>query len=111
MKTKNSSNAPRDQTPGDIRYCNYTIEFPDGETWSDYTHIAGGLESWIKRTALYKMNREAAIKLMQKGEYAWYVSHGRMGRVRHRMQISEEKCERKWGLNSKIKIVSSGPGR
>lgn len=97
MKTKNSSLAPRDQTPGDIRYCNYYLEFPDGEVWSDYTHIAGGLEAWIKNTALYKMNPDAARALQRKGEYAWYVSHGTKGRVRHRMVISEEKCEQRWG--------------
>lgn len=103
MKTKNSSSSPKDQTPGDIRYCNYYIEFPDGEVWSDYTHIAGGLESWITRTTLHKMNPEAARMLIKKGEYHWYVSHGPLGRVRHRMVVSDTPCERKWGLNNKIK--------
>lgn len=102
MKTKNSSAAPRDSTQGLIRYCNYYVEFPDGDRWSDYTHIAGGLESWISRTTLHKMNPEAARKLTQKGEYHWYVSHGDKGRVRHHMIISEIPCERKWGLNNQI---------
>lgn len=106
MKTKNSSSAPRNSTQGLIRYCNYTIEFPDGETWSDYVHIAGGLESWVTRTALHKMNPEAAKRLMQKGEYAWYVSHGKMGRVRHRMVVADTACERKWGTNTSALMKS-----
>ena len=97
MKTKNSSSRPRDLTPGDIRYCNYTLEFPDGSTWTDYTHVAGGLESWITRTRLHKTNPRAAEALIKKGEYHWYVSHGPLGKVRHHMQISDVKCERAWG--------------
>ena len=104
MKTKNSSSAPRDQTPGEIRYCNYYLEFPDGEQWSDYTHIAGGLESWITRTALYKMNPDAARMLMKKGEYHWYVRHGKMGSVRHRMVISATPCPRNWGRRKKTAL-------
>lgn len=102
MKTKNSAPSQKDSTQGLIRYLNYSIEFPGGEVWSDYSHIAGGLESWITRTALHKMNPEAAKRLMQKGEYAWYVSHGDKGRVRHMMKISETPCERKWGLNQSV---------
>jgi len=103
MKTKNSSSRPKDSTQGLIRYCNYYLEFPDGEIWSDYSHIAGGLESWVKRTALYKMNPDAARALVQKGEYHWYVSHGPAGRVRHHMKISDVACERKWGRNTKVR--------
>lgn len=107
MKTKNSSSRPKDSTQGLIRYCNYYLEFPDGEVWSDYAHVAGGLESWITRTALHKMNPDSARALMQKGEFAWYVSHGKTGRVRHRMEISETPCARKWGLNSKVQQRSA----
>lgn len=103
MKTKKSSSAPRNHTPGEVRYCNYYIEFPDGNQWSDYTHVAGGLESWVTRTALHKTNPEAAKRMIQKGEYHWYVSHGDMGRVRHHMVLSDTPCERRWGLNENIK--------
>lgn len=99
MKTKQSSSAPRDSTQGHIRYCNYTLEFPDGETWSDYSHVAGGLSSWITRTMLHKTNPEAAKRLLQKGEYHWYVSHGSLGRVRHHMKLADAPCERNWGVN------------
>lgn len=102
MKTKRSSSAPKDSTQGLIRYCNYYIEFPDGDIWTDCTHIAGGLESWITRTALHKINPDAAKSLMQRGEYSWYVSHGDKGRIRHRMVISETPIERKWGLNKQV---------
>lgn len=107
MKTKNSNSSPKDQTPGEIRYCNYYLEFPDGEVWSEYTYVAGGLESWITRTKLHILNPEAAKRLMQKGEYHWYVSHGKMGKVRHHMKLEAMPCERNWGLNKKI-IHQSG---
>lgn len=106
MKTKNSSRSPRNRTPGDIRYLNYYLEFPDGTVWSDYSHIAGGLESWITRTRLYKDNPDAARALVQKGEYHFYLSHGTMGRVRHHMVISDTKCEQNWGTG-KVKTKSA----
>lgn len=102
MKTKNSSQAPRDSTQGHIRYCNYYVEFPDGEVWSDYTHIAGGLESFITRTLLHRINPDAARNLIKKGEYHWYVSHGKLGKVRHRMVVSDVACERNWGKNKRV---------
>ena len=111
MKTKNSAITPRDSTQGHIRYCNYTLEFPDGEIWTDYTHIAGGLESWVTRTMLHKTNPDAARALIKKGEYHWYVSHGTMGRVRHHMKVSDTKCEQNWGSNrvkkGAIEVVKS----
>lgn len=99
MKTQNSSSRPRDATPGEIRYCNYYIEFPDGEVWSDYTHIAGGYNAWIQNTAIWRNNPDLARKLSIKGEAHWKDHNG----VTHRMKISDEACERKWGLNKKIK--------
>lgn len=106
MKTKNSSSRPKNHTPGEVRYCNYFLTFPDGEEWSEYVHIVGGLESWITNTTLHKMNPEAARKLVQKGEYHWYVSHPQ-GKVRHRMVLSETPCERKWGLGKKLRTSAS----
>lgn len=106
MKTKNSSSAPRDSTQGLIRYCNYYVEFPDGEVWSQYTHIAGGLLAWVKNTALYRANPDAARKLIKSGEFHWKVktmtTQG-LGSVIHRMVISEQPCAMNWGLNKKIK--------
>ena len=112
MKTKNSNRSPRDSTQGLIRYCNYFIEFPGnfqveemrGEIYQDSTHIAGGLVAWIKNTALYKSNIEAARKLMQTGEYHWKDQNGAL----HRMVISETPVERRWGLNKQNKHVSKG---
>jgi hypothetical protein len=97
MKSKNSNTRPRDATPGDIRYCLYSIEFPDGDVWTDYTHIAGGYNAWIKNTAIWKNNPDVARVLSQKGEAHWKDHNG----VTHRMKISETPCERKWGLNKK----------
>lgn len=99
MKTRNSNSAPRDSTQGLIRYCNYYLEFPDGEVWSDYSHIAGGLNSWIMRTAIWRTDVKRAQDLMRKGQTHWKDNNG----VTHRMQISETACTRKWGLNRKIK--------
>lgn len=103
MKTKNSSSAPRDQTPGDIRYCNYFLEFPDGETWSDYTHIAGGLNAWIMNTAVWKRNPELAQKLLKKGQAHWKDTNG----VTHRMVIAEKPCVQKWGTRRKQNLILS----
>jgi hypothetical protein len=105
MKTKNSNRAPRDQTPGEIRYLNYYLEFPDGEVWSDYTHVVGGFHSWIERTALHKMNPDAAARLKSKGEYHWYVDHGAAGRVRHHMKLSDTPCPSNWGKRKTLEIV------
>lgn len=99
MKTKNSNSSPKDSTQGLIRYLNYTLEFPDGERWTDYTHIAGGLNAWVVNTALWKTKPEAARRLIKTGEYHWKDNNG----VLHRMVISEWPCERKWGLNKSIK--------
>lgn len=99
MKTRNSSSRPTDNTPGQIRYCNYFLEFPDGEVWSDYTHVAGGYNAWIKNTAIWRNNPDVASKLASKGEAHWKDHNG----VIHRMKISDVACERKWGLNRKIK--------
>jgi len=102
MKTKNSSSAPRDSTQGLIRYCNYYLMFPDGEVWSDYTHIAGGFHSWVVRTSLFRSNPEAASKLLKKGDHHWKDKNG----VTHRMVISDAPCERKWGINQKVKRIA-----
>lgn len=109
MKTKNSSSAPRDSTQGLVRYLNYFIEFPDGEVWQQSTHIVGGLLAWVKNTALYRTNMEAARKLISTGEYHWKVPHNIAGKrtsVTHRMMISEAPVSTNWGLNKKIKHVS-----
>src|SRR4051812_11287944 len=99
MKTKNSSSRPEDWTPGVIRYCNYYLEFPDGDVWSDFTHVAGGFVSWIERTALWKKDPELARMLATKGEAHWKDHNG----VEHRMIISETPCNRKWGKPDRIK--------
>jgi len=99
MKTKNSTTRPKDSTQGLIRYCNYYIEFPDGEVWSDYTHIVGGYNAWIKNTAIWKQKPDLARRLAMKGEAHWKDHNG----VQHRMQVSETACERNWGLNKKVK--------
>jgi len=99
MKTKNTRNSPRDSTPGHIRYCNYFLEFPDGEVWSDALHIAGGFNAWIKNTALWRTKPDLARTLVMKGEAHWKDSNG----VGHRMIISDSPVERKWGLNKKHK--------
>lgn len=91
MKSKRSSAAPRDATPGEVRFCNYYIEMPDGDTWSDYTHIVGGLNAWIINTAIFRANPEAASSLLKSGEYHW-KDHNK---VLHRMVISNTPCERK----------------
>lgn len=106
MKTKNSNSAPRDSTQGEIRYLNYSLEFPDGEIWTDYTHVAGGLDSFITRTNLHVLNPDAARALVKKGEYHWYASHGALGRVRHHMKLSNEKCEQNWGSKRIIKGIN-----
>lgn len=99
MKTRNSRNAPRNKTPGEVRFCNYYVEFPDGDVWSDYTHIVGGFHAWIKNTALWRQNPELVGKLMKNGEAHWKDNNG----VTHRMVISDSACSRNWGLNKKIK--------
>lgn len=99
MKTKNSSSRPRDSAKGLIRYCCYFLEFPDGEVWSDYTHIAGGYNAWIQNTAIWKTRPDVARKLSMKGECHWKDHNG----VTHRMQVSDKPCERNWGLNKKIR--------
>lgn len=102
MKTKNSAPTPRDSTQGLIRYCNYYLEFPNGEVWHDSTHIAGGLHAWITNTRLYKTNPEAALRMIKSGEAHWKDSNG----VQHRMVLSETAVPRKWGLNKKIRRKS-----
>lgn len=99
MKTKNSSSRPTDSTPGLVRYCNYYLEFPDGEVWSDYTHIVGGYNAWIKNTAIWRNRPDLARNLALKGEAHWKDHNG----VGHRMKVSDTPCERKWGLNRQIK--------
>lgn len=100
MKTKNSNRSPRDSTQGLIRYCNYYLEFPDGDIWHDSVgHIAGGLHSWVVRTALFRRNPDGARALMKKGEHHWKDSNG----VIHRMVISDTPIGRKWGINRQIK--------
>lgn len=103
MKTKRSNSAPRDSTQGLIRYCNYYLEFPDGEVWHDATHIAGGFHSWVVRTTLFRSNPDAARSLMKKGAHHWKDHNG----VTHRMVISETPVARKWGLNKKVRHLSS----
>lgn len=104
MKTRRSSAAPRDATPGHVRYCNYYVMFPDGEVWHQSTFIAGGLLAWVKNTTLYRTSPEAARKLIKSGEYHWKVktmtAHG-PGSVTHRMVIASEAVPTKWG-NQKI---------
>ncbi len=99
MKTRNSSSRPVNHTPGQIRYCNYFLEFPDGEVWSDFTHIAGGYNAWIKNTAIWRNRPDLARKLAMKGEAHWKDHNG----VTHRMQIADSPCTRVWGLNKKHK--------
>ena len=99
MKTRNSSSRPRNHTPGEIRYCNYYLEFPDGEVWSDFTHIAGGYNAWIKNTAIWRQRPDLARKLAIRGEAHWKDHNG----VEHRMVISDTPCVRNWGLKNKIK--------
>lgn len=103
MKTKNSSAKPQDATHGHIRYCNYYLEFPDGEVWSDYTHIAGGYSAWITNTRIWKDKPDLARKLSLTGEAHWKDHNG----VEHRMIVADQPCERKWGLNKKHKRSSS----
>lgn len=98
MKTKNSAPTPRDSTQGLVRYCNYFMEFPDGEVWHDSTHVVGGFHAWIKNTNLYKTKPEVALKMARTGEAHWKDSNG----VEHRMILSETPVERKWGLNKKV---------
>lgn len=105
MKTKRSSSAPKDSTQGLIRYCCIYVHFPDGETWSDYTHIAGGLNAWVKNTKLFMTDPEAAGKLIKKGEYhrkVYHMINGKRQSVTERMVISETPCERRWGINKKV---------
>lgn len=90
MKTRNSSSAPRNKTPGDIRYLNYYIELSNEIIRADYTHIAGGLHAWVKNTAIWRRNPELAVKLVQKGQAHWKDHNG----VTHRMVISNTPCER-----------------
>lgn len=104
MRTKNSSNAPKDSTPGLLRFCNYYIEFPDGDRWSDYTHIVGGFNAWIQNTQIYKKDPVAAQSLIKTGQAHWKDNNG----VVHRMVISEHACERKWGLNNGVKRNNVG---
>lgn len=109
MKTKNSSRAPKDSTQGIIRYCHVYVHFPDGETWQDCTHIAGGLNAWVMNTALFKNSPEAAQKLLKTGEYHRKVKHiirGKTGYVTERMLIADQPIERRWGLNKKVKRVA-----
>lgn len=106
MKTKNSSSRPKDSTQGLIRYCCIYVHFPDGETWQDCTHIAGGLNAWAKNTKLFLSNPEAVSKLIKTGEYHRKVKHlinGKAATVTERMVISETPIERRWGLNKSIK--------
>lgn len=103
MKTKNSSTRPQDSTQGLIRYCNYYLEFPDGEVWSDYTHIVGGYSAWLKNTAIWRKYPDVARSLSLKGE-AYFKDHNG---VIHRMKISETACDRKWGTNKKIRRKSA----
>jgi hypothetical protein len=99
MKTKNSNRSPRDSTQGLIRYCNYYLEFPDGDVWCDYVHIAGGFHSWIQRTVLWKTNPDAARKLVTNGEHHWKDNNG----VLHRMVISETPVVKKWGKPGQVR--------
>lgn len=99
MKTRNSSSRPANHTPGQVRYCQYFLEFPDGDVWSDYFHIAGGFNAWIKNTAIWKKNPDRARTLAMKGECHWKDNNG----VIHRMRITETPCDRKWGINRQIK--------
>jgi hypothetical protein len=103
MKTKNSSRAPKDSTQGLVRYCNYFLEFPDGDVWGDFTHIVGGFDAWIRNTALWRKNPDRVRTLVKKGEVHWKDTNG----VIHRMQISETPCVRKWGLNKKVQQRSA----
>lgn len=107
MKTKNSSAAPRDATPGEIRYLNYFLEFPDGEVWSQFMHIAGGLSAWVKNTAIYRNNPDAARKLMQQGVHSWKDRNG----VKHVMRIDNSPCQHKWGTGKVRKVAGFGGGR
>lgn len=110
MKTKNSSSAPKDSTQGLIRYCCIYVHFPDGETWSDYVHIAGGLNAWVQNTKLFRSQPEAASKLLKTGEYHRKVKHivrGKVGYVTERMVITDTPCERRWGLNKKVKRITN----
>jgi hypothetical protein len=101
MKTKNSRPSPRNKTPGEIRYCLYSIEFPDGDVWTDYTHIAGGLNAWIKNTGIWRKQPDRALNLIKRGQTHWKDRNG----ITHRMVISETPCERKWGTGK----VRRGP--
>lgn len=99
MKAKGSRPSPKNHTPGEIRYLNYSLEFPDGEVWQDFTHIAGGFHSWVKNTAIWRQKPDAVRHLLMEGECHWKDHNG----VTHRMQVSETACTRKWGTGKQIK--------
>ena len=42
-------------TPGEIRYCTYTLEFPDGDAWVDQVPIVHELQFWLKNTSFGKV--------------------------------------------------------
>lgn len=64
----------------------------------------GGYNAWIKNTAIWRNNPDLARTLATKGEAHWKDHNG----VEHRMKISDTACERKWGLNKKIKQIIKG---
>jgi hypothetical protein len=101
VKTKNSSAAPRDSTQGVIRYCNFYLEFPDGEVWHDSAHIAGGLYAWATNV-MSKTDPEVGRALLKKGEFHRKHPDG----TTHRWVVSDTPVEHKWGLNKGITRVS-----
>lgn len=106
MKTKNSSSKPIDNTPGQIRYCNLYLEFPDGEVWSNYTHIAGGFNAWLRNVGRWITKQPGVLRNLEvKGEAHWdqrLPIDGHMLIVKYRIKISEVPCEVKWGLNKNV---------
>lgn len=85
MKTKNSSNAPRNKTLGHVRYFTLYRIFPgERDYWVDQVPIVHELDFTLKNSR-WRNDPQKCHDLLKKGETKWVDHNG----VTHRLVIED----------------------
>jgi hypothetical protein len=83
----------KEHTIGEVRYFQYTVEFPDHDRWVDYCPFVGNLRD-ILPTTRWKNDPIKCRDLLIKGETTWKDGNG----VQHHVRVVDTEGERNWGV-------------